>query len=392
MNIKNNQPLFNSGQDDKKIYILTKGSLRLFLKSSLTDNEYPLYTVAEPGAIFGIVENVLSLKRILTVKSASDETDVNVIDMTGKNLTVTVQSNPKLGLQFAINLALRLKTTNAQLTSMSKILNDIRANTNNLCVQYYDICEEINQLNAKFQFPWLKAIYEQGKINLIYKYGSSAKAGKDVLEEMVEARKNLIGAVEKENLETSGAKVYKPGDVVCVEGEIGKEMFILLDGELSVYVNNNKVAEIIKKGEILGEIAVLLGLRTKSFEKRTATVKVKKDAKILSIPFDKIFEVINKDPKVIVHIMKTLSERAPESYNKLTETYEKIDKAINLMNPTASTSATCPKAFQQMITLINQKANDKEKVADLLKKLDTLISDAKKDYNKYSEVYENLIK
>ena len=121
-------------------------------------------------------------------------------------------------------------------------------------------------------------------------------------------------------------------------------------------------------------------------------MKVKKDAKILSIPFDKIFEVINKDPKVIVHIMKTLSERTPESYNKLTETYEKMDKAINLMNPTASTSATCPKAFQQMITLINQKANDKEKVADLLKKLDSLISDAKKDYNKYSEAYENLIK
>ncbi|MBP7653697.1 cyclic nucleotide-binding domain-containing protein [Candidatus Dependentiae bacterium] len=392
MNIKNNQSLFNSGQDDKKVYILAKGEVKLFLKSSLTDNEYPLFSVKDAGAIFGIVENVLNIKRILTVKSVSDETDVNVIDLAGKNLTVTVQSNPKLGLQFAINLALRLKNTNNQLTSLSKILNDIRTNTNNLCIQYYDICEEINQLNGKYQFPWLKAIYEQAKINLIYKYGSSAKAGKDVLEEMVEARKNVVGSVEKENLETSGAKIYKPGDVVCTEGDIGKEMFILLDGELSVYVNNNKVAEITKKGEILGEIAVLLGLKTKSFEKRTATVKVKKEAKILSIPFDKIFEVINRDPKVIVHIMKTLSERTPESYNKLTETYEKMDKAINLMNPSASTSATCPKAFQQMITLINQKANDKDKVDAILKKLDKLIDDAKKDYNKYSEIYDNLIK
>jgi len=345
----------------------------------------------ETGAIFGIVENILSAKRLISIKSISDDTELNIIDLAGKNLTVTVQSAPKLGLQFAVNLASRLKFTNNRLTTVSKALNDIRDNTNKLCIAYYDIAEEISQLNAKFQFPWLKAIYEQAKMNLIYKYGNSAKAGKDVLEEMVEAKKNLLGAMEKENLETSGAKIFKQGETLCSEGEIGKDMFILLDGELSVYVNNNKVAEITKKGDILGEIAVLLGLKIRSFEKRTATVKAKKDAKVLSIPSDKIMEVINRDPKIIVHIIKTLCERIPESYSKLSETYEKFDKAVNLMNPSASTSATCPKAFQQLYSLIQQKDNDKEKVDSILKKLDSLISEAKQGYGKYSVVYENIL-
>jgi len=346
--------------------------------------------VDEAGVIVGIVESILNIKRLTSLKAVANDCEFLPIPLGGKNILETVFNNPKLGLQLSINLALGLKQINSRLTDLSKSLNGIRAITNELCLNYYEICEAVSELNEKYKFPWLKAIYEQARQNLIYKYGVSAKSGKDVLEEMVEQKKNTVN-VEKENLENAASKVYKAGDVLCNEGEMGKEMYILLDGELSVYVNNNKVAEITKKGEIIGEIAVLLGIKTKTFEKRTATVKIKKDAKIVSLPSDKIVDIICKDPKIIVHTIKTIAERSPEAINKVSDIYEKMDKAINIMNPLASTSATCPKAFIQLQNLIEQKANDKEKVRDLLNRLSDLIAKSKEEYNKHSEIYEALV-
>ncbi|HON55590.1 MAG TPA: cyclic nucleotide-binding domain-containing protein, partial [bacterium] len=387
MNLKKNEKVFNFDDVDHKVYILNKGKIRLFIRAG--NKECPLYILDEPNTIFGIVENVLDVKRLIAAQTIDDDNIITPIEIWGRKLFDTVTVNPKLGLQLAIFQAVALQKTNAQLTNLSKTLNEIKNKTNELCINYYEACEAINELNNKYKYPWLKAIYEQARQSLIYQYGNSAKAGKDVLDEMApEAQQKIAASVEKENLENTTSKVYKAGEVLCNEGELGKEMYILLDGELSVYVNNNKVAEITKKGEVIGEIAVLLGIKTKTFEKRTATVKVKKDAKIVSIPAAKIIEVISKDPKIIVHTLKTLSERIPESYNKLTEIYDKMDKAINLMNPRAATSATCPKAYQQLIALIEQKSNDREKVDSILKNLQKWIDLSKESYSKFSAVYE----
>ena len=390
MNKNNGDYLFKVGADDKNVYILQKGSYRIYLKSQEEDKEFPLFPINESGIIMGIVESILNIKRLTSLKVTSDTGEFMPIPLGGKNILETVFNNPKLGLQLSINLALFLKETNSKLTELSKTLNGIRATTNELCLNFYECCESISELNEKFKFPWLKAIYDQAKQNLIYKYGLSAKSGKDVLEEMVEMKKNEL-KVEKENIENAASKVYKAGEVLCNEGEIGKEMYILLDGELSVWVNNNKVAEITKKGEIIGEIAVLLGIKTKTFEKRTATLKIKKDAKIVSMPSDKIVDIICRDPKIIVHTIKTLAERSPESCSKVADMYEKMDKAVSLMNPRASTSSTCPKAFMQLQSLIEQKANDKEKVKDILNRLYSLIEKSKEEYNKHSTVYETLL-
>jgi CRP-like cAMP-binding protein len=392
MKITKNEYVFKADIDEKKIYILNSGIVKLFLESSDGEKEYGIYKIKETGAIIGITETFLNSKRLVSMKAISDEVDCRVIDLTGKKIKDIVLANPKIGLQFAINLAVRFKRTNNQITVLSKILEDIKSNTNELCLDYYNCTEDFAELHKKFQFPWLKEIYETAKQNLIYRYGYAAKTGKDVLEEMVEAKKNVVSAAEKEELTTSSAKTFKQGDVLCNEGETGNEIYILMEGELSVYINNDKVAEITKKGAIIGEIAVLIGLRNKTFEKRTATVKVKKEAKIICIPHNQISAFFKKDPNLIMHINTTLAERLPESYNKLVEIYEKMDKAINLLNPYAATSSTCPKAFQNILELVNSKCNDPEKVSGTVQKMNECITKSKTDYNKYNVVYEKLFK
>jgi CRP-like cAMP-binding protein len=392
MILNKNEYIFEADTKEKTFYILKNGSIRLFLPSSSDDKEYPLYKISEIGAIVGIAETFLDAPRFLSLKADDDNTDLQEINLEGKNLKDTILNNPALGLQLAINLAVRFKRTNNRLTQLSKILDDIKNNTNEICLNYYECVEEFNELNQKLKFPWLKSIFDEAKMNLIYNYGKSAKSGKDVLEELIEEReKKQIIQTEKEDLGSVSAKSFKSGDVLCEEGELGDEMYILNEGALSVYVNNNKVAEIDEKGAIIGEIAVLLGIKTKNFEKRTATVKVKKDAKIICVPSANIREFIKKDPKIIVHTCKTLSERLPDSYSKLVETYEKMDKAISLLNPNSATSSTCPKAFDKLMDLINEKANDKDKIKEIIEKTEKLTRESKDKFDKYQNVYEKLL-
>jgi CRP-like cAMP-binding protein len=78
---------------------------------------------------------------------------------------------------------------------------------------------------------------------------------------------------------SNNVEQFEPGEVIFLEGESSKGMYILDEGEVEV-IKNNRVISVIKEHRtFFGEMAYLLG------EKRSATLRAKTAVKVLVIEF-----------------------------------------------------------------------------------------------------------
>ncbi|KAI1724251.1 cyclic nucleotide-binding domain-containing protein [Ditylenchus destructor] len=70
-------------------------------------------------------------------------------------------------------------------------------------------------------------------------------------------------------------QIYSPGDYICYEGEIGKEIYIVKRGELEVIDAEGQVCVTLGDGAVFGELSILRIPGNINGNRRTATVRSK---------------------------------------------------------------------------------------------------------------------
>ena len=95
------------------------------------------------------------------------------------------------------------------------------------------------------------------------------------------------------------------GRVLCEQDSIGREAFIILDGEAEVRRNNRKVAT-LKRGDAVGELALL------DRGPRTATVTAATDMSVLVLGVREFAGIIDEVPTIAHKLMKALAARIRE--------------------------------------------------------------------------------
>ncbi len=95
---------------------------------------------------------------------------------------------------------------------------------------------------------------------------------------------------------------YSEGDIVLKEGELGKGFCILESGSLEVVREGKILSEIDQPGSIFGELSEILGM------KRDAVIKAKTDSKVRHVE-ESIEDIVTKNPKVSVKLIRTLGRR-----------------------------------------------------------------------------------
>ena len=93
-----------------------------------------------------------------------------------------------------------------------------------------------------------------------------------------------------------------PGTVLCREGRIGTEFFVIVDGDAEVTQGGKKVAT-LSGGDFVGEIALL------TTTKRTATVTATTPLRCFVLTQSAFRRVLADSPSVQVKVMKSLAER-----------------------------------------------------------------------------------
>jgi CRP-like cAMP-binding protein len=96
-----------------------------------------------------------------------------------------------------------------------------------------------------------------------------------------------------------------PGKVLCKEGEIGHEFFVIVDGEVEVTRNGARVAT-RAGGEFFGEIALLEETR------RTATVTAKTPVRFFVLTRSDFRRLVNENRNVERKVLRALARRVVE--------------------------------------------------------------------------------
>jgi CRP-like cAMP-binding protein len=94
----------------------------------------------------------------------------------------------------------------------------------------------------------------------------------------------------------------EPGTVLCREGKIGREFFVIVDGEAEA-TKGGKLLATLTGGQFVGEIALLTN------KARTATVTATTPLRCFILTQADFRHVVERSPGVQLKVMKALAER-----------------------------------------------------------------------------------
>ena len=276
------------------------------------------------------------------------------INVSGDAFNKTIIQNARLGLNISITIAKRLKDINVYIAKYNNILSQVDGMVREFSSIYVTIAGKVLKQAIFSGDRELTKIHEEFKNSPLYnrllkykkqgfdasKMGTSSVVGKD--NDQIFAGGDVIGK--------------KAGEIICYNGETGDKMYVLVVGKLGVYVGDKLVAVYSEKGDIVGEISVLLGYATKGsgMDKRTATVKAMVRSRLVCISIKDVDNLVKTNPTMILHITRVLAERL-KNCNQVFIQAQK--DAQNYMDKLAVKEGSCGSEIGHILELFSENVN-----------------------------------
>lgn len=117
-------------------------------------------------------------------------------------------------------------------------------------------------------------------------------------------------------------RFYENGEVIVHQGDVGDCMFVVQDGEVEI-VREEDGREIhvgsAGRNEVLGEMAIF------DRQPRSATIKAKGRARILTLDKRNFLRRINEDPSLAFRMIETMSHRVRELNDQVVSLQAQLD-------------------------------------------------------------------
>lgn len=133
----------------------------------------------------------------------------------------------------------------------------------------------------------------------------------------------------KKLMQISVARSFKPKEYICYEGQLGEEMYIVLNGVVGVYITSilgtqMEVAQ-IKAGDFFGEMAVFDSLP------RSASCVALEDVVCVAIGKNNIDRLVAECPEITIKLLENMSSRIRKLDNSVFKS-EKLLKNWTIPN------------------------------------------------------------
>src|SRR5215831_19734177 len=112
-------------------------------------------------------------------------------------------------------------------------------------------------------------------------------------------------------------EVFEPGAVVCTEGDIATDFFVIRSGEVLVYVDRatgeRELVDTMGANHWFGESALF------SERRRTATIVARTRVELWRLAKDKFTSLIEENPWLILHFTGVVMDRLHAENRQLSE-------------------------------------------------------------------------
>jgi HEAT repeat protein len=158
--------------------------------------------------------------------------------------------------------------------------------------------------------PWIRTLAARSADDGGTMAGPDASLGE--IERMLELRRvPLFERLDPEDLQRVAAvadeRTFAPGGAIVTEGEVGNELFVILEGRVRVerVETDGSIRQIrtYEQGDHVGELAVLLD------RPRVATVVAEGEVRTLVIDGDGLRSILRERPEATMAMLQTLAER-----------------------------------------------------------------------------------
>jgi len=107
-------------------------------------------------------------------------------------------------------------------------------------------------------------------------------------------------------------ETFEKGQYIVNEGDLGKELFMIVKGEVEVVAGGNVVA-VMKDGAGFGEMALI------DNQPRSADIIARNDVLVLKMESDDFLEILKQRDEVALGVIRVLTGRIRDLNSKLAE-------------------------------------------------------------------------
>ncbi len=293
--MENYKKLYTTQSTPDEAFFLEDGNVYFFA------SEGDKYAIKGKNIIVGATEIILN--KIIGIETNRLETAIISHGSRIKRLPVDRFLSSIKSYSFILNVSMviakQVYLTNQIINRNLEGLEGEEKKTKEISTKYYEIVSKLKKEYEKRRLPWLKDLIVKYETSLTYKRGEAF--GKSTEQSKVTSAISL----------TDKYIEFPKDSVICEEGTVGQEMYILQSGTVDVYIEGHKVISIGEPGAVFGEIALLLG------EKRTATLTARNNVVLTRIMKKDIKEIAEKQPEILKDVVSSLAKKHFHNIEKI---------------------------------------------------------------------------
>jgi len=156
------------------------------------------------------------------------------------------------------------------------------------------------------------------KSGIVLEVGEPDEKEKALLKEKIESVSGKVPRfdfskdlnLQRQALDHEFGLSFEPGEIICAEGEAGKHLYIIQEGQVEVFrvvLGKKKVLAILGPGDIFGEMSIFFS------QPRTATVKAITRVRVYAFDRPAFEQLIQGNYGIAIKLIRMLAQRLQEA-------------------------------------------------------------------------------